>query len=210
MLDAASALARLCDSAAAVSAHYVVDVDGTVFRLVPEEDVAWHAGVSSWRGRRGLNRWSIGIEVVNPGHEHGYQPFPEAQLEACLELGFDIVERWRIEPWNVVGHGDIAPMRRADPGELFPWQRFAEAGIGLWPEPRSADPVPNVVQALEAIGYAIASAPQPTTVSGVLLAFQRRFAPDAVSGRACAVTSGRLHDVALALDVDLVRSRADA
>lgn len=134
MPTAKEALGRMCDPEAQVSAHYMVDEDGTVYRLVPEEKRAWHAGISCWRGRAALNETSIGIEVVNPGHEHGYRAFPDVQMEAVLALSKNIVERHRIEPRNVVGHSDIAPTRKEDPGELFDWKGLAWEGIGIWPE----------------------------------------------------------------------------
>lgn len=134
MRTAQEALLRLCDPAAQVSAHYVVDEDGTIYQLVEEEMRAWHAGVSCWRGRENINDLSIGVEIVNPGHEFGYRPFPAAQMEAVAALCNDIVERHpAIEPRNVVGHSDIAPERKEDPGELFDWAWLASRGVGLWP-----------------------------------------------------------------------------
>ena len=134
MVSAEAALARMTDPAAKVSAHWCIGEDGTLWRLVSEERRAWHAGVSEWRGRRSLNDRSVGIELVNPGHEHGYRPFPPAQMDALVDLARAIVARHPIEPRNVVAHSDIAPARRKDPGELFDWARLAQAGIGLWPE----------------------------------------------------------------------------
>ena len=133
MVSAEAALARMTDPAARVSAHWCVGEDGTLCRLVPEERRAWHAGQSEWRGRRSVNDVSVGIELVNPGHEHGYRPFPPAQMDALVDLARAIVARHPIEPRNVVAHSDIAPTRRQDPGELFDWARLARAGIGLWP-----------------------------------------------------------------------------
>ena len=133
MPTAAAALQRLCDPAAKVSAHYLIDEDGSVVQLVPEERRAWHAGVSGWHGRACLNDCSIGIELVNPGHEWGYRPFPEAQYAACIELCREILGRWRIPPHRVLAHSDVAPARKQDPGELFDWARLGAAGVGLWP-----------------------------------------------------------------------------
>jgi N-acetylmuramoyl-L-alanine amidase len=133
MQSAAAALDRLCDATAQVSAHYVVEEDGTPWRLVPEARRAFHAGVSCWHGESSLNHVSIGIEIVNPGHEWGYRPFPDPQMAALEELCRDILSRHPIPPYRVVGHSDIAPDRKADPGELFDWPRLARAGIGLWP-----------------------------------------------------------------------------
>src|SRR5665213_2983903 len=135
MRSAAAALDRLCDPAARVSSHYVVEEDGTVWRLVPDDRRAWHAGVSYWEGGRELNYVSLGVEIVNPGHEWGYRPFPEAQMAAVEALCRELVARHRIPAHRVVGHSDIAPERKADPGELFDWPRLARAGIGIWPEP---------------------------------------------------------------------------
>lgn len=141
-----AALERLCDPNAEpgrVSAHYCIEEDGTIYRLVPEERRAWHAGVSSWSGESNINARSIGIELVNPGHEFGYRPFPEAQMLSLIELSQEILNRNTIRPDRVLGHSDVAPLRKEDPGELFDWARLAAAGIGLWPmgegPARSAD-----------------------------------------------------------------------
>ena len=136
MKTAREAIDRLRDSAAKVSAHYVVDEDGTTYRLVAEEMRAWHAGTSHWAGARDINARSIGIEIVNPGHEFGYRAYPQAQMQAVLGLAQDIVGRRGIEPARVLGHSDVAPIREEDPGELFDWPMLAEAGVGLWPKPK--------------------------------------------------------------------------
>ena len=128
------ALQRLCDPDYKVSSHYLVDEDGKIVRLVDEKKQAWHAGVSCWCGRAALNENSIGIEIVNPGHEFGYREFPKKQMEAVLELSSDIVSRHKILPRNIVGHSDIAPTRKKDPGELFDWRFLATNGIGLYPD----------------------------------------------------------------------------
>ena len=134
METGAAALARLCDPEARVSSHYTVDEDGTIYKHVPEECRAWHAGVSYWAGARDINARSIGIEIVNPGHEFGYRAFPGAQIEAVLALALDIFSHHAIPPERVLAHSDVAPDRKMDPGELFPWTRLAKAGIGLWPK----------------------------------------------------------------------------
>jgi N-acetylmuramoyl-L-alanine amidase len=126
----------LRDPKAEVSAHYTVDEHGAIYRLVPEENRAWHAGASYWAGARHLNARSIGIEIVNPGHEHGYRPFAKAQMDAVLALAQEIVARHRIEPARVLGHSDVAPLRKEDPGELFDWAWLAANGVGLWPKPK--------------------------------------------------------------------------
>lgn len=129
MTNAAAARARLCDPAAQVSAHWLIGLDGGVEALVPEERRAWHAGVSSWEGESDVNSRSIGIELVNPGHEHGYHPFPEPQMAALERLLARIMARWPVEARNVVGHQDVAPGRKIDPGEKFDWARLARGGL---------------------------------------------------------------------------------
>jgi N-acetylmuramoyl-L-alanine amidase len=137
METAQAALARMCDPAAEVSAHYMIEEDGTVHRLVAEEHRAWHAGRSYWRGITDINSASIGIELVNPGHEHGYRPFPEAQMEALIPLLAGIMARHNIDPAGVLGHSDVAPARKEDPGELFEWEVLARYGLAL-PRPSRA------------------------------------------------------------------------
>ncbi len=189
MPTAASALDRLCDPAAQVSAHYTVDEDGTVYAHVPEDRRAWHAGVSSWRGRGDVNSRSIGVEIVNPGHEFGYRPYPAVQMRAVVDLCRAIVGRHGIAPADVIGHSDIAPDRKEDPGELFDWLGLAAEGIGLWPEPRAEDDRPadetEVAALLGRYGYDSA-APR------ALLSFQRHFHPVAMTGTADAETVRRL------------------
>ncbi len=130
MPSGAAALRRLCDPVAEVSAHYLIEEDGRLFRLVGEAERAWHAGVASWRGESNINDRSIGIELVNPGHDYGYRPFPAAQMAALIALAGDILTRHPILTRNVVGHSDVAPSRKQDPGELFDWHALAAAGIG--------------------------------------------------------------------------------
>ncbi|WP_242913831.1 peptidoglycan recognition protein family protein [Brevundimonas pishanensis] len=129
------ALARLCDPEAKVSSHYMVEEDGRIFRLVAEERRAWHAGRGVWQGTDDVNGASIGIEIVNPGHEFGYRPFPEVQIDAVIKLVADIRSRWTIPDNRIIAHSDMAPSRKDDPGELFPWKRLAGEGHGLWFEP---------------------------------------------------------------------------
>ena len=180
MPDAAGAIARLTDPAAKVSSHYIVAEDGQVLRLVAEDKRAWHAGKSHWRGLDNLNSASIGIEIVNPGHEFGYRPFPEAQIDALIPLVSDIVKRHGITRGNVVGHSDIAPARKQDPGELFPWYRLAKLRLAL-PRPTKNLMDPHwsdagFLLALERFGYDITD-PLAATV-----AFQRRFRPELLDG----------------------------
>lgn len=218
MRTGAEALDRLCDPAAKVSSHYVVEEDGQTFALVPETRRAWHAGLSWWRGHAGLNDRSIGIEIVNPGHEWGYRDFPAAQIDALIPLCQAILSRHPIPPRNVVAHSDIAPSRKQDPGERFPWAQLAAAGIGLWPgeAPAAVDEVKPItpggdgdgVRALRAtlrrIGYQVApDGPADAPLATVVTAFQRHWAPhrtDGVAdgrtrwaaGRVAAMAEGRL------------------
>ena len=179
MVSGAAALARLCDPAAQVSSHYLVEEDGRVFALVDEEKRAWHAGKSRWAGEEGLNHRSLGIEIVNPGHEYGYRPFPEPQVAAVIALCQEIVGRWAIPPGRVLGHSDVAPLRKEDPGELFPWPRLAAAGIGLWP-PALPSADAELGASLAAFGYGYLD----EDPAAVIRAFQRHFRPARIDGRA--------------------------
>ncbi len=202
MLAASAALERLCDPHAAVSAHYLLLEDGGIHALVAEEKRAWHAGVSAWQGREGLNDSSIGIEIVNPGHGNGYRPFPEPQIAALVRLLHDVMARWSIPAACVVGHSDVAPDRKIDPGERFPWRRLAAEGIGLWPTAAVAE-MPDWRRArmlLRAIGYRPCRGPDDEALT--LAAFQRHFRPDRVDGRLDAGTMARLTAVACLLAVD--------
>ena len=133
--EAALAQLRNPTPGSRVSAHYLVEEDGRVFRLVDEARRAWHAGVASWKGQGDINSRSIGIEIVNPGHEFGYCDFPEVQIDAVISLINDIRTRWTIPDARIIGHSDLAPERKQDPGERFPWKRLAAIGHGLWFEP---------------------------------------------------------------------------
>lgn len=181
MPDRDGALARLTDPASKVSAHYLIDEDGLVWRLVPEERRAWHAGISFWRGERGLNGRSVGIELVNPGHEWGYRPFPAAQMEALAELSLSIMGRHGIARARVLGHSDIAPSRKEDPGELFDWEGLARLGIGLWPDPASAPAAgitdSDAAELLHRYGY---ETDGPGGLTAAVTAFQRHFHPDSL------------------------------
>ncbi len=180
MKDAASAIERLTDPDAGVSAHYVVNEDGTVLRLVDEGKRAWHAGVSYWRGVTDVNSASIGIEIVNPGHEFGYRPFPDDQIASVVRLTSEIMKRHDIPRANVVGHSDVAPARRQDPGELFPWQKLARLDLALaQPETAHTDPGwtdSAFLVALERFGYDIEDK------LAAVVAFQRRFRPELIDG----------------------------
>ena len=197
MQTAEIALERMCDAAAEVSAHYCIDEDGTAYRLVPEERRAWHAGDSAWAGEARVNACSIGIELVNPGHQWGYHPFPEPQMAALIALAKDVLARHAIPPARVLGHSDVAPQRKEDPGELFDWTRLARAGIGLWPgEPAALAATPPVMRLqrdLQRFGYEV-----PThgvldeATQAVIRAFQRHFRPATVTGDADGETAARL------------------
>jgi N-acetylmuramoyl-L-alanine amidase len=180
MQDAASAIAWLANPESKVSAHYVVTEDGQVVRMVPEEKRAWHAGRSHWRGVTDVNSASIGIEIVNPGHEFGYRPFPDEQIEALIPLMQGIKERHGITRGNIVGHSDIAPARKQDPGELFPWGKLARLRLALpRPTKKLLDPGwsdAGFLLALERFGYDVTD-PLAATV-----AFQRRFRPELIDG----------------------------
>ncbi|MFM5914259.1 MAG: N-acetylmuramoyl-L-alanine amidase [Chakrabartia godavariana] len=193
MLDGASAIARLADAEAKVSAHYVVAEDGQVVRMVDEDKRAWHAGRSWWRGISDVNSASIGIEIVNPGHEFGYRPFPEAQIDSVIQLLGGIVDRHRITRGNVVGHSDVAPARKEDPGELFPWYRLARLRLAL-PRPTRNLMDPHwsdagFLLALERFGYDV------TDGVAAVRAFQRRFRPEMIDG----IIDGECRAILLAL-----------
>jgi len=182
MTSAGAAIDRLCDPAARVSSHYVVEEDGLVWALVPERHRAWHAGVSFWRGHRDLNDRSVGIEIVNPGHEGGYRPFPALQMAAVCDLCLEVLARHPIPARNVVGHSDIAPDRKQDPGELFDWEGLARNDVGLWPDP-TEDPAPS--DALARIGYDPAFDP-----AVALRAFERHWGMARLAAVAACVQQG--------------------
>lgn len=199
-----AALERLCDPEAKVSAHYLVNETGRVQQLVDEEKRAWHAGIGSWRGVRDINSASIGIEIVNGGHnfptENGLPPYPDEQINAVIALCHGIIKRHNIRPWNVIGHSDLAPDRKEDPGEHFPWAGLAAAGIGLWyvddaalesePDKRILFEIGDrdrgvsvVQQGLAQLGYDVAITGQfDDTTSKAMRAFQRRWRPSDISG----------------------------
>lgn len=193
MPDAASAIEWMTNPESKVSAHYCVTEDGQVIKLVDESKRAWHAGVSYWRGITDVNSASIGIEIVNPGHEWGYRPFPEEQISALIPLVHDIVGRHRITRGNIVGHSDIAPARKQDPGELFPWHRLARLRLAL-PRPTKnlLDPHwsdSGFLLALERFGYDI------TDPVAAIRAFQRRYRPEMIDG----IIDGECRSILLAL-----------
>ncbi len=199
MKTGAAALERLCDPDAKVSAHYLVEEDGQIFQMVDEAKRAWHAGVASWRGARNINARSIGIEIVNPGHEHGYRPFPAEQISAVIELCRDILAHHDIPARNIVGHSDIAPWRKEDPGELFPWASFAAASIGLWPGTGASAEGMDAIEALTSIGYLTM---EPSSTELAITAFQRRFRPALLNGIADPETTGLIHAYAALCGID--------
>ena len=187
MQSAEAALDRLCDPRAKVSAHYFIDEDGGVASLVDEGKRAWHAGVASWRGQEDINARSIGVELVNPGHEYGYRNFTEVQMTALIELVLGVLSRHPIPARNVVGHSDVAPMRKLDPGERFDWAGLAAAGIGLWPH--VVDPVcdfADISGMLSDYGYDV------TNPASAIAAFQRHFHPEILNKTVNPETLGRL------------------
>jgi N-acetylmuramoyl-L-alanine amidase len=206
MPSTAEALARLCDPAAEVSSHYLVREDGTVVQMVAEARRAWHAGASCWAGEGDVNSRSIGIEIANPGHDFGTPPYPDAQIEAVIALARDIVLRRRIRADHVLGHSDVAPARKRDPGEGFPWRRLAAGGVGLWVEPVGlAEPGPVLAPGdrgddVAALQAALADYGFPVPRDGVyeaemaavVAAFQRHFRPARIDGIADASTRATL------------------
>ncbi len=203
MQSADEALTRMCDPAAEVSAHYMIDEDGQVTQLVPEEKRAWHAGKSYWRGETDVNSASVGIELVNPGHEFGYRPFADAQMDALVPLLSDICKRHDVPRANVVGHSDIAPARKQDPGEMFDWDLLGRLRLAL------AKPRPTMrlvfdndgafYLALERFGYDISDGP------AAVRAFQRRWRPHRIDGIIDGQIGALLFE--LLLERDLGRAR---
>lgn len=203
-----AALARLRDAEAQVSAHYLIEEDGRIFGLVPEERRAWHAGRGVWQGQDDCNAASIGIEIVNPGHEFGYRAFPDAQIASVIALIGDIRERWTVPDSRIIGHSDLAPERKDDPGELFPWKRLAEAGHGLWFEPaaerikalggllqKGDDGIGVVVlrAGLHRLGYGIKPGGEyDAETESAVRAFQRHWRQNRVDGVADGETRARL------------------
>lgn len=212
MEDAPAALARLRDPAAKVSCHYVVLEDGRVLQLVPEEKRAWHAGIGSWEGEGDVNSRSIGIEIVNRGHDFDYPDFPGVQIEAAIALCRDVMERRRIAPEKVLAHSDVAPLRKIDPGEKFPWKKLFKAGVGHfvppvpigdlggWKEGDSGDRVEALQSMLALYGYGVEITGRfDATTAAVVRAFQRHFRPARIDGIADASTVNTLRDLLAAL-----------
>jgi N-acetylmuramoyl-L-alanine amidase len=196
MADAEAAVRHLCTPASEVSAHYVVMEDGHVVQCVPESRRAWHAGLSSWEGETDINSVSIGIEIVNPGHDYGYPDFPKRQIAAVTALCRSILTRYRIPPERVLGHSDVAPSRKNDPGEKFPWQTLHRSGIGLWVKPAPIVPggaiyvlgdnnpaIHELQELLLQFGYGVTPSGQlDSTTRDAIAAFQRHFRPEKADG----------------------------
>jgi N-acetylmuramoyl-L-alanine amidase len=208
MADAASAIVRLCTEGTEVSAHYVVLEDGNIVQCVRESARAWHSGTSSWGGETDINSCSIGIEIVNRGHDLGYTDFPLRQVAAVIALCKGIMIRRDIQKHRVLAHSDVAPGRKKDPGEKFPWRLLADSGVGLWTEPApivdgeqkllgaSGDDVLALQRSLSRFGYGVPLSGQyDTATMDVVAAFQRHFRPERVDGVADQSTLTTLHDL---------------
>lgn len=193
-----------------VSAHYMIDGDGTIYQYVDEDKRAWHAGISHWGGIDDINSHSIGIELVNPGRKYGYQPFPVQQMDALVKLCKDIIARHNISPFRVLGHSDVAPGRKVDPGELFDWEMMARAGIGVFPQPEEQDrkagsdyvrDPQNLKEAFIKAGY------DPNAgLTDIIKAFQRHYYREAFKDQDKTLV-GRINDPAAARLHWLVRNR---
>jgi N-acetylmuramoyl-L-alanine amidase len=195
MSTADGALKWLCNPISNVSCHYFIFEDGRILQLVPEARRAWHAGASNWHGETDINSVSLGIEIVNQGHEGGSPPFPEMQIEATIKLVQDITKRWQIPQTRVLAHSDIAPTRKPDPGEMFPWGQLYQAGIGHWVAPvpikggrffslgDEGAPIEALQSMLALYGYGleINGIYDPQT-KAVITAFQRHYRPAQVDG----------------------------
>lgn len=214
MADGEVAVRWLCMEKSQVSCHYLIHEDGRIVQMVREGARAWHAGAGSWKGRDDINSRSIGIEIVNPGHEHGYRAFPAVQIAAVTALSKEIVERWAIPSERVLAHADVAPARKQDPGELFPWAELAAAGVGHYVAPApitggryfgrgdQGEPVTAYQSLLAAYGYEVepGGAFDEATVFATL-AFQRHFRPAKVDGVADMSTISTLHRLLTRLPV---------
>ncbi len=212
-----AAEAWLCDPVSEVSSHYLVHEDGHIIQMVRESDRAWHAGKGSWRGKTDVNSSSVGIEMVNPGHAFGYRNFPAVQIAAVIGLCGGVAERHAIRPQNVLAHSDVAPGRKVDPGERFPWGMLAEAGIGHFVEPSpigaglflSEGDSGELVEALQSMlvlyGYGVeinGIFDRQTKI--VVEAFQRHFRTEQIDGVADRSTVETLHRLLSALPESLV------
>src|SRR5689334_3866299 len=198
MASAQDAVQRLCSESSKVSSHYIVLEDGHIIQSVPESRRAWHAGESSWAGETDLNSRSIGIEIANPGHDHGYPEFPRRQIAAVTALCRSIQTRNAIAPARVLAHSDVAPARKQDPGEKFPWRTLYESGVGHWVKPAPitnfgqvlapgsvGDAVIALQKSLREYGYGIAANSEyDAHTSEVVTAFKRHFRSERDDGHA--------------------------
>lgn len=190
MLSCQAALERLCDPKSEVSSHYLVDINGDTYKLVDEKSRAWHAGKSFWNGISDVNSASIGIELVNLGHELGYKPFPEEQMKALEDLLKNITSRHTIPLYNFIGHSDIAPGRKIDPGELFNWKRLAQNNFGLWPDKAASNKMKTFqkIEEMETIAgmlhhYGYIKAEDKDQLTLIIKEFQRHFIPTSITGQ---------------------------
>jgi N-acetylmuramoyl-L-alanine amidase len=210
MPDAAAALEHLRSPASKVSAHYFVFEDGRIVQLVPESKRAWHAGAAFWAGETDINSCSIGIEIANPGHDYGYCDFPKRQIAAVTALCRGILTRTTIPPTRVLAHSDVAPARKQDPGEKFPWQTLHDSGVGHWVKPAKitngpllalgdrGDAVTAMQKSLSDYGYGIAvNGTYDSATHEVVTAFQRHFRPERVDGVSDASTRATLQELLL-------------
>ncbi|MDX1949400.1 MAG: N-acetylmuramoyl-L-alanine amidase [Rickettsiales bacterium] len=201
MKSTKEALQRMCDINTEVSCHYLIAENGEIIQLVDDEFKAWHAGKSHWAGRENLNNYSIGIEISNLGHEWGYKPFEDEQIDSLIELCKSLVQNYNIKPQNILGHSDIAPVRKEDPGELFPWKLLADEGVGLWYDfevgkaeykniinisenPTSEITKQNIIniqKKLKQVGYNVGKAGAlDEATNKAIIAFYRRFIPQRI------------------------------
>ncbi|MGY3447720.1 peptidoglycan recognition protein family protein [Bradyrhizobium sp. USDA 4353] len=215
MPDVEGAITKLCTAGTEVSAHYIVLEDGRIVQCVPEALRAWHAGLSSWGGEEDINSCSIGIEIVNRGHDWGYPDFPPRQIAAVIALCRGIMLRRNVPAHRVLGHSDVAPSRKKDPGEKFPWHSLANSGVGHWVQPAAitkgetlklgsiGDDVKGLQKALAKYGYGV---PITGKFDGltmeVVTAFQRHFRPEKVDGIADRSTLWTLHALLTSLPAE--------
>ncbi len=218
MPDVEGAIAQLCTAGTEVSAHYIVLEDGRIVQCVPESKRAWHAGVSFWAGEEDINSCSIGIEIINRGHDWGYPDFPLRQIAAVIALCRGIMLRRKVPSHRVLGHSDVAPARKKDPGEKFPWHSLANSGVGHWVQPAPivrgdtlklgaiSDDVANMQAAFARYGYNIPTNGKfdgPTMEA--VTAFQRHFRPERVDGTADQSTMATLYALLASLPPDATK-----
>ena len=195
MQSEVASIKRLCNPNSKVSCHYLINESGKIIRIVPEELISWHAGKSQWKNFKSINKFSIGIELVNPGHSFGYRQFTKKQIKTLIELSKKLIKKYKIERTNIVGHSDIAPLRKKDPGEKFPWKKLANLKIGIWHKVKVKDLIKKrrkrvnsdeknlFLKCIKTIGYqAPNNGNRSRHISKLVKAFQRRFRPQYISG----------------------------